>query len=57
MYEVATLVEPVFRVALRYPVGGGLNDGYQGLPGTGLGCTQPGLSLLKTRAMGLKSDE
>ena len=31
------MVEPVFHVALRYPVSGGLNDGFLGLTGTGRG--------------------
>ena len=39
------MVGPVFHVALRYPVGGGLNDGFQGFPGTGLGRAQPRFEL------------
>ena len=55
MCVVFTMVGPVFRVALRYPVGGGLNDGFQGLAGATLGHSQPRLSVLKASSMGLKS--
>ena len=54
MYVVAIKVEPVFRVALRYSVGGGLNDGFQGLPGTGLGCAQPRFELAGGPFSGVK---
>ena len=45
------------RVGLRYPVGGGLNDGFQGLPGACLGRAQPEFSLLKASPMRLKLGE
>ena len=54
MYEVATMVEPVFRVALRYLVGGGLNDGFQDFPGTGLGRAQPRFELAEGPFNGVK---
>ena len=45
MHVVATMVGPVFCVGFGYPVGGGLNDGFQVLPGTGLGRAQPRFEL------------
>jgi len=47
MYVVATMVEPVFRIALGYPMGGVLDDGFQSLPSTGLGRAQPGFELVE----------
>ena len=54
MYEVATMVGPVFRVALRYPVSGGLNNGFQGLPGTSLGRAQSRFELAEGPCNGVK---
>ena len=54
MYVAATMVGPVFHVALRYPVGGGLNDGFQGLLGTGLGRAQPRFELAEGSFNGIK---
>ena len=35
------MVEPNVRVALRYPIGSGLDNGFQGVPGAGLSRAQP----------------
>ena len=54
MYLAATMVGPVFRAARRYPVGGGLNDGFQSLPGTGLGRAQSRFELAEGLFNGIK---
>ena len=54
MHVVATMVEPVLRVALRYPVGDGLNDGFKGFPGTDLDLAQPGFELAKGQFDGIE---
>ena len=41
VYVVATVVKPIFRVALGYPIGGVLDDGFQGLAGASLSHPQP----------------
>ena len=45
VYVVATMVKPIFRVALGYPIGGVPDDGFQGFPGAGLGRAQSGFEL------------
>ena len=48
------MVKPVFRVALGYPIGGVLDDGFQGLAGAGLGGTQPGFELAESEFNGVE---
>ena len=51
MYVVATMVKPIFRVALGYPIGGVPDDGS---PGAGLGLAQPGLKFAEGQSDGIE---
>ena len=51
---VATVVKPIFRVALGYPIGGVLDDGFQGLAGAGLGRAQSRFELAEGQFNGVK---
>ena len=55
VYVVAKVVKPIFCVALRYPFGGGLDNGFQRLAGADLSRTQPSFELAEGESNGVKT--